>query len=389
MNLRRTHALLLTGLFGLAPLSSADLIVWGTPQDTTSPTQVSTNGTPVGAYAFWDSATATPQVVNGVTFEAPFSPDVWLGGGGNLMGVSSTGDLEFDQVLRTARTALGSLAGNPTDWAAIRLDTLVTLTAGQSYEVQAFYCDQRFGALRDRVMTMSSALGPVSTGGGIALNLDSPSVTQGPLSGGLEADPNNFNQAGDTVFGQFVIGSFMRNSTEPLWLLVQGSNPVSAETLRPHLTALQIRAVDGVSIGAPYCTSVPNSTGVAAGISAFGSQTLAQNDVRLSTGNMPQNSFGFFITSQVQGFLMNPGGSQGNLCLGGAIGRYVGPGQIMSSGAAGMISLDIDLTQVPQPNGAVAVAVGETWNWSTWYRDLDTAGNATSNFSNGLEVTFF
>ena len=104
---------------------------------------------------------------------------------------------------------------------------------------------------------------------------------------------------------------------------------------------------------------------------------------------MPQNSFGFFITSQVQGFLMNPGGSEGNLCLGGAIGRYVGPGQIMGSGVAGMIALDIDLTQIPQPNGPVAVAAGETWNWSTWYRDLDMSGNATSNFSNGLEVTFF
>jgi hypothetical protein len=84
---------------------------------------------------------------------------------------------------------------------------------------------------------------------------------------------------------------------------------------------------------------------------------------------------------------MNPGGSQGNLCLGGSIGRYVGPGQIQQSGSTGTVSLAIDLAQHPTPTGLVGVLPGETWNFQCWYRDA-VGGMATSNFSDGYEVTF-
>ena len=82
-----------------------------------------------------------------------------------------------------------------------------------------------------------------------------------------------------------------------------------------------------------------------------------------------------------------PGGSQGTLCLGGAIGRYVGPGQIVNSGSTGEITLAIDLTQTPQPTGLVSVQPGETWNFQAWYRDA-IGGSATSNFTDGLSITF-
>ena len=75
------------------------------------------------------------------------------------------------------------------------------------------------------------------------------------------------------------------------------------------------------------------------------------------------------------------------LCLGGAIGRYVGPGQIQNSGSAGAISLAIDNTQVPQPTGFVTIAAGETWSFQAWHRDA-VAGSATSNFTAGYEITF-
>ena len=90
---------------------------------------------------------------------------------------------------------------------------------------------------------------------------------------------------------------------------------------------------------------------------------------------------------RVQNFVMNPAGSAGNLCLGGAIGRYVGPGQVQGSGAQGQISLTLDLTALPQPNGLVAAQIGESWSWQTWFRD-SSMGAATSNFSDGLEVVF-
>jgi hypothetical protein len=99
------------------------------------------------------------------------------------------------------------------------------------------------------------------------------------------------------------------------------------------------------------------------------------------------NAFGYFLTSTTQGFVANPGGSMGNLCLAGSIGRYVGPGQIQNSGAAGAISLPLDLTQTPQPTGSVAIVAGQTWNFQAWYRDA-VGGSATSNFTDGLSIGF-
>jgi len=122
-------------------------------------------------------------------------------------------------------------------------------------------------------------------------------------------------------------------------------------------------------------------------IIASGSLTLADNNMSLVAASLPSNSFGFYLTSQVQGFIQNPGGSQGNLCLSGSIGRYVGPGQILNSGAGGTFTLGIDLTQMPTPTGLVAAQAGETWNFTTWYRDA-VGGSATSNFTDGVEVTF-
>lgn len=141
------------------------------------------------------------------------------------------------------------------------------------------------------------------------------------------------------------------------------------------------------TIGTSYCTAVPNSTGAAAVMSAEGSTALANNDVLLTAGSLPTASFGYFLTSSMQGFVANPGGSQGNLCLSGAIGRYVGPGQIQNSGMAGEIQLAIDLTMHPTPSGIVMVQAGETWNFTAWYRD-SVGGTATSNFADGLEIMF-
>ena len=140
-------------------------------------------------------------------------------------------------------------------------------------------------------------------------------------------------------------------------------------------------------IGTNYCSANVNSTGVAASMFATGSESVATNDVTLGASLLPFNAFGFFLTSLDRGFVAGPGGSQGNLCLGGAIGRYVGPGQIQSSGAAGTISLAVDLTQHPTPSGFAAVQAGETWRFTAWFRDV-AAGSTTSNFADGLEIVF-
>ncbi|MEM8710010.1 MAG: hypothetical protein AAGG01_03590 [Planctomycetota bacterium] len=140
--------------------------------------------------------------------------------------------------------------------------------------------------------------------------------------------------------------------------------------------------------GTAYCSVNPNSTGVEATLSAQGSSDVISNDLTILSAQLPAFAFSFVIVSQSQGFTSMPGGSQGNLCLGGSIGRYVGPGQIQQANAMGAFALTIDLTNTPQPLGPVAIQPGETWNFQAWYRDAGPAG-PTSNFTNGFEVPFF
>ena len=139
-------------------------------------------------------------------------------------------------------------------------------------------------------------------------------------------------------------------------------------------------------LGTSYCTpSVINSTGYSGEIAATGSQFVANNDVTLIARNLPMNVFGYFLTSRTQGFVPNPGGSYGVLCLGGNIGRYTGPGQIRNTGATGSFNVPINLAQMPTPTGLVAAAAGETWSFTTWYRDIG-GGNAVTNFTDGLQL---
>lgn len=154
------------------------------------------------------------------------------------------------------------------------------------------------------------------------------------------------------------------------------------------VTGFLISIYNGVLCScANYCAANPNSTGLAGRIYAEGSSVAADNDLALTAFQLPALSFGFFITSRTQGFVANPGGSAGNLCLSGSVGRYVGAGQIQNSGGAGSFSLTLDLTQTPQPLGFVGVMAGDTWNYQAWFRD-SVGGVATSNFTDAVAVEF-
>ncbi|MDA7650827.1 hypothetical protein N8607_00865, partial [bacterium] len=80
-----------------------------------------------------------------------------------------------------------------------------------------------------------------------------------------------------------------------------------------------------------------------------------------------------------------PSGSSGTLCLGGAIGRYAG--SILTTGATGAVSMPVDLTALPSPNGSVAALPEDTWVFQFWHRDTSPTG-VTSDFSPGLGVHF-
>ena len=151
--------------------------------------------------------------------------------------------------------------------------------------------------------------------------------------------------------------------------------------------SLVFAAGGSVGVGTNYCMANDNSTGNPAMMSASGSPVASVNDLTLVATDLPNNAFGFFLTSQAQGFTPNPGGSSGNLCLSGSLGRYVGPGQLQNSGLVGELALTVDLTLHPQPMGFVSIMSGETWNFTAWFRD-SMGGSATSNFADGLEIDF-
>ena len=141
---------------------------------------------------------------------------------------------------------------------------------------------------------------------------------------------------------------------------------------------------DDCELGTSYCgPAVPNSSGRSGVMDARGSARVADNALVLTASDLPLHQFGYFLVSRTQGFVSNPGGSQGNLCLGGTIGRYAQ--DVASTDRAAVLTLGIDLTQLPPPIGQ-AVLPGETWSFQLWFRDKNPS--STSNFTDGLSIVF-
>lgn len=133
-------------------------------------------------------------------------------------------------------------------------------------------------------------------------------------------------------------------------------------------------------IGERYCSpAVPNSTGQPGVIEALGSPVAGGNPLCLRATQLPPNQFGYFVASTTQGFVMNPGGSQGNLCLGGSIKRYAK--QVQNSGSDGAFTIEVDTTAPP-----AVIQPGESWNFQGWYRDQNPG--PTSNFTDAVTVDF-
>jgi hypothetical protein len=150
--------------------------------------------------------------------------------------------------------------------------------------------------------------------------------------------------------------------------------------------SLAIDPGQGATPGVNFCgPAVPNSTGLSGRISAVGSGAVAQQDLVLVGQDLPLLSNGYFIVSANAGTVPNPGGSSGNLCLHPPYGRFIA--QTQNSGSSGTVSIPVNLTSLPQPNGSVAVQPGETWRFQLWYRDA-FLGVATSNFTDAVAVTF-
>ena len=139
--------------------------------------------------------------------------------------------------------------------------------------------------------------------------------------------------------------------------------------------------------GANHCDpAVANSTGFPATLKAVGSITIQDNAMTLWAEGLPTGEFGFFLNGTGNQVVMNPGGSAGHLCVSTSIGRYNGITQIFNSGEQGHGSLLLDLGNTPTALGPTQVLAGQTWYFQCWFRDTP---NMTSNFTNGVGVTFF
>ncbi|MEM6675407.1 MAG: C-type lectin domain-containing protein [Planctomycetota bacterium] len=139
-------------------------------------------------------------------------------------------------------------------------------------------------------------------------------------------------------------------------------------------------------LGDSYCDSNPNSTGATGAMSLEGSAVVFENDMTLVASSLPPGAFGFFLVSPGRGFIANPAGSAGNLCLSMSIGRFVGPGQIQQVSPSGSFSLPISLFAIPSPGGPNVSEPGDELHFQAWFRDA-SGGVATSNFTDGLAVT--
>lgn len=198
----------------------------------------------------------------------------------------------------------------------------------------------------------------------------------------VSLDFNGGELAGQSQFGK------MSGDGHKISFLSRASDVVPGVVILPAFSPYVPYVVDRLSLGVAgetSCAAAPNSTLSAGAIGLSGSTLVAANQLTATAAQLPPSAFGIFIVSDAVDFVANPGGSAGNLCLGGTIGRFNGAGQIQQSTAAGRISLPIDLMRLPLGGAFVAAAPGETWHFQAWTRDT-LQGVPTSNFTNAVSV---
>jgi len=191
----------------LSASASAGVITWGAPQDTSGPSDVSTNGTLHESLNLTsDGAVPGTTTVNGVTFTWD-NTIMGLTGGTGLLAGSTTGDADYDALLDSLDH--GACDGCP--W-TIQVGGGL-LASGSDYEIQLWYTDNRGFA--------DSFTQIYDDGNGNTVTLDS----------------NN------NGLGQFVLGTFTADDTTQN-LAISGGLPPG----EPHLNAFQVRFLSGTPL---------------------------------------------------------------------------------------------------------------------------------------------
>lgn len=202
-----TKTTILFGLLAICCLTDSvrsATITWGAVQNTTSVSDISTDGTSVAAF----NGGANPVTAASINFAAA-NPFGFASTSGFLN--TNTGDADFNALLNSASFSFnGNNTGNSGS-----ID-LGTFTSGETYQVQVFFVDQRSG-LTNRI----NRIGSTDTSG--------PGATVD-----LVSDPNS---AITSPYGQFAIGTFVADGDDPD-LTVLGTNFNSAQ-----INAWQVRSI--------------------------------------------------------------------------------------------------------------------------------------------------
>jgi hypothetical protein len=136
----------------------------------------------------------------------------------------------------------------------------------------------------------------------------------------------------------------------------------------------------GGNIGANYCASTLNSTGLACVMSSSGSPSISQNTAVLGVASAVPNEPGLFFYGQNQ--TQVPFGD-GFRCIASPSFRLF---PFVQAGLFGDTTLELDFQSAPTHAGPGQITPGTTWNFQYWYRD--PFAGAGFNLSDGQSMVF-
>ena len=172
-------------------------------------------------------------------------------------------------------------------------------------------------------------------------------------------------------------------------------------TLGGLALALACSASAQNNTGTSFCTVVPNSTGQStrlAGRFGTGVGSFLHLDVRRGV----PNEFGYFLAGNEATSGVAIG--SGRLCLVGpatasvyryniagtpsnSIGVFDAAGVMQNLAGTSLVGSGFDVPSTVPGAAPIMIMSGDTWHFQVWHRDM-VASTSTSNFSNGLSVTF-
>ncbi|MCP5020768.1 MAG: hypothetical protein GY930_03235 [bacterium] len=157
----------------------------------------------------------------------------------------------------------------------------------------------------------------------------------------------------------------------------------------------------GTGIGTPFCNpATNNSTGAPAVLTGSTNSGVGSGAHLEITGGVPgQLAYLLVGTQATSGIVV----SNGQFCLVGgsaqffrynvagtdmnSIGGFNGSGVMINAVGTSTTGFGFDVPNTVPATVPVTIMAGDTWHFQGWYRDTP-AGVGTSNFTNGLSVTF-